>query len=201
MIDFETKRPKTPGLSLKLSELFCNIEYQPEMTLFYSAIKRAGTEINSEDHARLVAAREAMKDAPGLPTLADVKALPVKAKTGAEIVAEVLAAHASVPAAPVVAARPAPCTPLVARQPSPKVAAITAAYERALAQHVNAVNTARSMSRSGRKPMTASDVSQAVRDKLMAEVVDAVGKSVTSGEIDAAAVATVKAMAAARLGR
>jgi hypothetical protein len=187
---------------MKLASLFYTIEHPVEMSLFYAGVRRAGIELNSEDHDRMVAARKEMKDEPQLPTLADVKALPIRKKTVQEIVAAAASATpAAAPIAPVIAPVIAAPSAPVTKQPSPKAMAITAAYQRKLARHLDGVNAARSMSRSGRPPLTESEVPPAIKGKLMAEALDAVDPVQTPGGVNAEAVATAKALAAARFGR
>lgn len=202
--DVIAKRPRTPGLPMDLASLFYNVEFKPELPLFYAGIKRAGLELNSDDHARMVAAREALERGIGLPSLEDVKAIPIRRKTPLEIVAEVTAANANMPPAapaPAASAPPVSPRPVVAKQPSPQATAAIAEYRQKVQNHLQAVNAARTMSRRGLPPLTAADLPQSTLDTLKMEAADVHFVKTQPGGVNAEAVAAAKAFAAAKFGR
>lgn len=198
--EIEARRMRTPNVSADLARLFVNIDHAPEMALFYRDAKRAGLELNSADHARLVDARATIQDARGLPSLEDVRALPVRRKTPQEIVAEVIAAQAPAPAsaaayvAPVVAVVAAP-----AREPSAGVKLALGDYEQRVQRHLQAVNQVRSMK--GKPPLVKSDLSIDVLNGFMMQAVDDTSVKPVDAHVDRDAIAAARAYGIARFGR
>lgn len=196
--EYEARRIRTPRVPIGLADLFVNIDNATELMLFYNGVKRAGLELDLADHARMVRARAEMQEHPGLPTLEAVRALPIRARPAEDIVAEVVATSpASRPSGAVTASTPA--VPLKAR--SPQLAAAVADFQLMIQNHLQAVNTARSMSRRGRPPLTAADLPQATLDRFKSEAADRHFVNAPSTGINAEAVAAAKAFAVAKFGR